>query len=50
MTQALTLGEKGYKLESHCRTQDSTLGVKRLQVRITLYDTRFDSGSEGVTS
>ena len=29
-------------------TQDSTLVVKGLQVRTTLYDSRFDSGSEGV--
>ena len=41
---------KGYKLEPHCMTQSLTLGVKGLQVRTTLYDSRFASESERVTS
>ena len=31
-------------------TKGLTLGVKGLQVRNTLYDSRFDSGSEDLTS
>ena len=31
-------------------TQGLTLGVKRLKVRATLYDSRFDSRSEEVKS
>ena len=37
-------------LEPHCTTQGLTLGVKGLQVKTTLNGSRFDSGSERVTS
>ena len=41
---------KSYKLEPHRMTQGLTLRVKGLQVRTTLYESRFDSESERVAS
>ena len=41
---------ESYNFEPHCMAQGLTVGVKGLQVRTTLYDSRFDSGSERVAS
>ena len=52
MTQGLTLRVKLMvkTLQPRCMTQGLTLGVKWLKDGTTLYDSKFDSGSEMVKS